>query len=125
MKKLIASFALQLLALAGSAYPASSILNVRLQSNRPFVVQIDNQHFNVPDVDYSIHDLAPGTHYLSLTRIRLMRGYMNPQRIVVFSGYVNIPSASVVNSVVRSYDWIDIESINPIFQAPACNPPAM
>jgi len=120
---MIASLALQLFSLLGSANPAPSVLNIRLQTNRPFTVQFDDQHFTVPDVDYSIRGIEAGEHYLVVSRLRTFVGYPTPQRQIVFAGYVNIPCASIVNSVVRSYDRIDFVRVDPIFQPPApCSP---
>jgi len=122
MKKMIVSIALQFISFFGSAYSTPSVLNVRLQSNRPFTVQFDNQRFEVPDVNYSIRGIEPGNHFLTISRTRVFAGYPFPQRYVVFAGYVNIPCASVVQSIVRSYDRIDFVRIDPIFQAPPIQP---
>jgi hypothetical protein len=106
MKKVIFTLLIQILVTISVAHAQGSVLNLRTTGNYLFAVQIDNQYISAPDRNFTIQNLAPGNHFVTIFRARA--GHNLRQ---VFSGYVNIPFNSAVNAVYERSGRIRIVNV--------------
>ena len=69
----------------------SSDFNLRLFNNSSFFVEMDNQVYSNMTNSFTLTNLAPGNHYFVVYKNRNNgRGYNN-LRMVLYSGYINLP----------------------------------
>ncbi len=121
MKRLLILFAFIVASVQLNASHLASELNLRLQHQAWFTLTLDNQCFDTPVNFFNTGNLAPGNHYLEVTR--LDHGYYGPHSIqrVIFSGYVNIPARSRVHAFIDKFGRFQINKISAL--GPVCMPP--
>ncbi len=123
MKKVIFTLLIQILVTISVAQAQGSVLNLRTTGNYLFAVQVDNQYVSAPDRNFTIQNLSPGNHFVRIFRTRAGHNLRE-----VYSGYVNIPFNSSVNTVYERNGRIRIVNIlalAPIYTYPDnhCNNP--
>lgn len=95
----------------------ASELNLRLQHQAWFTVTIDNQCYETPTNFFHTENLAPGNHYMQVTR--LDHGYYGPFTVqnIVFSGMIHIPARSKVHAFIDRAGQFRINKITALFPA--------
>lgn len=135
MKKALLIIALLFASARIYASHAGSELHIRMFDNSWFTVAIDHQRFNEPVTRFHLNRVAPGTRYITITKVSPRNGhggYGSIRHLVVFSGYVDIPAASDVRAMVDRANRFRINRVEPLFASapvqpyPVCNtPPAV
>ena len=116
MKKVIFTLLIQILVTMSIAKAQGSVLNLNMNGNNLFTVQMDNQYINTPDNRFTLLNLAPGSHYIRIYKLRQAYGARE-----VFSGYVNIPFNSEVNAVYERSGRLKITNIVAMNIPAPCN----
>jgi Domain of unknown function (DUF4476) len=131
MKKALLIIALLFASARIHASHAGSELHIRMFDNSWFTVSIDRQRFTEPVTRFHIDDVAPGTRYITITKVANSghNGYGGIRHLVVFSGYVDIPASSEVRAMVDRARRFRINRIEPLYACepeisqPVCNMP--
>jgi hypothetical protein len=125
MKRLLILSAIIVASVQLKASHLASELNLRLQQQAWFTLTIDDQCFDTPVNFFHTGDLAPGNHYLEVTRLE--HGYYGPYSMprTIFSGHIYIPARSKVHAFIDNSGHLRINKITalaPIYvPAPAIN----
>jgi len=111
MKRLLILSAIIVASVQLKASHLASELNLRLQHQAWFTLTLDNQCFETPVNFFHSGDLAPGNHYLEVTR--LDNGYYGPysKPRIIFSGYIQIPARSRVHAFIDKFGHFQINKI--------------
>ncbi len=111
MKHLLILSAIIVASLQLKASHMASELNLRLQHQAWFTLTIDDQCFETPVNFFHIENLAPGNHFMQITR--LDNGYYGPLTVqqTIFSGYIHIPARSKVHAMVDRFGQLRINKI--------------
>lgn len=117
MKKVLYILVFSLVTIAAKANLLSE-LRLSLTGNQFFTLTLDGQYFSYPDNKYVVNSIAPGTHYLQVFKANGFYG-----TAIAFSGYIQIPAASVVNAKIDRYGRFVVKSINPKYSAPVVYQP--
>lgn len=122
MKTIFALIATILMSLNGFSNHFSSVFNLKLHDNSPFMVVLDNQPFE-PTQMFTLPDLEPGYHMLKVARIHPVHpgyGYGHGHsKKVIFKGWINIPPKSVIYSRIDCHSHYDVIKVEPYFCPPA------
>lgn len=103
----------------------ASDFNLRLFDQALFTVNIDHQVYNTPTNRFQLKAIAPGQHFLRVTRLE--HGYYGPHTVpvLVFSGYIDLPSGAQINAMIDRQNRFRINKIIPFVVAPVCATPYM
>lgn len=112
MKKIIFTLFLVWSFIAVKANHQNSSLTLKLFDNSTFVLTFDNSHFNTPSNNFNINNIIPGSHFVKVTRIVSSPGHCS-YPMVLFNGYVNVPSASTMHTMINSYNQLVVTSTVP------------
>lgn len=94
MKKIIYTILIMLAALTVKANHMNSDLILEVHGQTLFTVVLDNRFYNHPDVRYRIIDILPGNHFMQVSTSEFYPFAMH----ILFSGYINLPVASIVTA---------------------------
>jgi Domain of unknown function (DUF4476) len=96
----------------------ASDFNLRLFDQALFTVNIDHQVFNTPTNRFQLKAIAPGQHFLRVTRLE--HGYYGPHTVpvLVFSGYIYLPSGAQINAMIDRQNRFRINKIIPYMPEP-------
>ena len=125
MKRLLILSAIIVASVQLKASHLASELNLRLQQQAWFTLTLDGQCFETPVNFFHTGELAPGNHYLEVTR--LDHGYYGPHSMprTIFSGHIYIPARSKVHAFIDHSGRLRINKITalaPVYvPAPAIN----
>ena len=113
MKKSLLIIAMLFASVQLRASHLASDLNLRLFDQAWFTVTLDNQDFGTPVTRFSIDHLAPGSHFLRVTRIDYGHYNQYAHPVVVFNGYIDIPARSLINAMIDRHSRfrINIEAV--------------
>ncbi|MFI5219511.1 MAG: DUF4476 domain-containing protein [Bacteroidia bacterium] len=114
MKKFIYTFSILLAALTVKANHMSSELVLDVHGQTLFTVALDDRFYNHPDYRYRISDIIPGNHFL-----QVQTGGFYPYPVhTLFSGYINIPAASIVTARIDRMGRYRVINIVPKYMTP-------
>ena len=120
MKQLIAGLALQLAGGIAGAFNHQSGLTISGTGRNLVSVSLDNHPFGNYGTTVDFASVEPGSHYLVVYKREPVRvGHHSHHRKfidkVVYNGYIEIPTASLVTGIADNYDRLAI-SIQPLYQ---------
>ncbi len=124
MKRLLLLLAIVFASVQLKASHPESELSLRLFDHSWFTVTIGHDEFTTPVTRFEAGHLAPGSHYIEVTRlVAHPYGYYSHPH-VVFSGYIHIPAMSRVFAMIDRHHRLRIQKIVPLFAAPVAYIPA-
>ncbi len=111
MKRLLILSAIIVASVQLKASHLASELNLRLQQQAWFTLTLDDQCFETPVNFFHTGELAPGNHYLEVTR--LDHGYYGSYSMprTIFSGHIYIPARSKVHAFIDHAGHLRINKI--------------
>ena len=115
MKKIIFTMFLVWSFIAVKANHQNSSFTLKMFDNSTFVLTFDNTHFNTPSNNFNINNIIPGSHFVKVTRIINSPGHCG-YPMVLFSGYVNVPSASTMHTMINNYNQLVVMNTVPHYQ---------
>jgi hypothetical protein len=122
MKRTITLLFLLSAILTAKAHHLNSSLNLHLQNSSFFTVIFDNRNYPQPVSVFSLNDIEPGCHYITIYKMK-PQGYYHAYPLIVYSGKIEIPEASVINATVSNHN-LRITDIFPVCPSvPVANVP--
>ena len=115
MKKIIFTILVLPFVSISFANAQGSILNLSINSNNLFTLQLDNNYPSAPSRSFSLQNINSGSHFL---RIYKMKNFYSSRE--VFSGYIEIPFNTIVTATLERNGFIRILNTEPLNIPSAC-----
>ncbi|MBL0095790.1 MAG: DUF4476 domain-containing protein [Bacteroidetes bacterium] len=124
MKNLISTLIISsILSAHASADHRLSDLRIRTFDNKPVIVSLNHVQYNTPGTAVTINDIMPGRHQLQVWTYKHRYYPYHPQRVLLYSGFIDVPASSEVRAMVTRQRGLRINEIIPLFTPPAPVPP--
>ena len=117
MKTFITSLAISTFFLTTlKASPIDADLNLHLFNYEPIIVQFDQTSYSNPSETFSINCVVPGRHRLAVWSAPTRFNYRyNSAPILLYNGFIDLQSASIISTVITHNRLLRIENIEPKF----------
>ena len=112
-KKTTLTIALTILLLNVKANHLSSNLKLQLFNHANMMVEFDHLRYQNPSNAFCLNDVEPGTHHLTVYKMREHGYHHNAQRVLMFAGFIQVPASSEISAVINPYYEYDVISILP------------
>lgn len=113
MKKIITlSIALTGLLFSANANHLNSDLKLQLFNHANMLVEFDHVHYQNPTNTFCINDVEPGTHHLTIYKMREHGYYHYAPPVLMFTGCIQVPASSIVSAVINPYHEYDVMSVS-------------
>jgi Domain of unknown function (DUF4476) len=121
MKQVFTTALIMLVAIVSHANHLNSDLLLSSSTKDAIVVTLDNETFNRPDFVFEFHDLSPGVHDLTVSRVVNNSHARRQVTRVIYRGSIFIPEASRISASVGRNSGLRITDVVPVFLASSCN----
>jgi len=99
MKTLLTTILVLTIKIFAYANHNHSQLNIKLKDHSSMVIELGNAAFNSPDISFSIANVIPGSHLLKIWKVKNHPHHRPFVKKLIYSGWINIPAASIVNVI--------------------------
>lgn len=97
------------------AFHVGTDFKVKTFDRQPIVVSFDNRIFAEPVTELRITDLAPGAHHLTVWSVQPGNRFGHGSRRLLYRGWVDLPEAHRVGSVINHRNELRITHLEPKF----------
>ncbi len=112
MKKIITlSIALTALVFSANANHLNSDLKLQLFNHTNMLVEFDHVRYQNPTRAFCINDVEPGTHHLTIYKMREPGYYYYAPPVLMFTGCIEVPASSIISAIISPYHEFDIMSV--------------
>ena len=103
--------ALLLCAKASQSFETNSDLKLQLFNHASMLVEFDHVRYQNPTNTFCINDIEPGTHHLTIYKIRERGNHHYAQPVLVYKGRIQIPASSIISAVINPYHQYDVMNV--------------